>query len=112
MSTLFPIYRRLFGYTKPYRFRLIVGLLAGCTVGGSMFGMFQFAPEIIRVLQEDSAVAGAPAGRVPAVTTAAVAAGTITTPTVVVAAAPAAAVPVSLDRRVAGRLHGLSLIHI
>ncbi|MEI8078000.1 MAG: ABC transporter ATP-binding protein [bacterium] len=108
MSTLFPIYRRLFGYTKPYRFRLIVGLLAGCTVGGSMFGMFQFAPEIIRVLQEDSAVAGAPAGRVPAVTTAAVAAGTITTPTVVVAAAPAAAHPsgtLGMVNRIATKLH-------
>jgi len=41
-------YRRLFQYTRRYRVRLIVGVLAGLLSGGSLFGLLQLAPEVIR----------------------------------------------------------------
>jgi subfamily B ATP-binding cassette protein MsbA len=108
MSTLFPIYRRLFAYTKPYRFRLIVGLLAGCTVGGSMFGMFQFAPEIIRVLQEQSGIAIPPASGVAAVAASPASApaatlAAVTTPAP--AAAHSSAGTLGMVNKIATKLH-------
>ena len=39
-------YWRLLKYTKPYKFRLIVGILAGFLIGGSLFGSFMMLPSL------------------------------------------------------------------
>ncbi len=41
-------FRRLLRYTKPYRVRLCVGLLAGAMAGGSLFGALRLSPTLIR----------------------------------------------------------------
>lgn len=40
-------YWRLLKYAAPYKFRLIVGILAGVVVGGSMFGTFMVIPSLL-----------------------------------------------------------------
>ena len=39
-------YWRLLKYTKPYKFRLIVGILSGFLIGGSLFGSFMMLPSL------------------------------------------------------------------
>jgi len=48
MSTTFNTYRRLVGFTRPYRFRLFIGIIAGFFVGGSLFGMLHFSPRLLQ----------------------------------------------------------------
>ncbi len=38
---------RLLKYAAPYKFRLIIGILAGFLVGGSMFGSFMLIPQLM-----------------------------------------------------------------
>jgi len=87
---MFPIYRRLFAYTHPYRVRLGIGLLAGLLAGGSMFGMLQFTPEIFRLFGQEAPGAVPAAVAVPAASAA--------------APAPAAAAPVSAKPAATGTL--------
>lgn len=48
-------YFRLLKYTRPYKFRLAVGILAGFIVGGSMFGTFMVIPTLISGVVEKGA---------------------------------------------------------
>ncbi len=47
-SPTFSTYIRLLGYTRPYWLRLVVGLVAGLFVGGSLFGALRCSPVLIR----------------------------------------------------------------
>ncbi|MBE6404707.1 MAG: ABC transporter ATP-binding protein [Lentisphaerae bacterium] len=39
-------YWRLLKYTKPYKFRLAIGILSGLLIGGSLFGSFMMLPSL------------------------------------------------------------------
>ena len=41
-------YRRLLGYVRPYRWVLIVGILAGCVTGGSSAGLLTSLPNVVK----------------------------------------------------------------
>ncbi|MFO7822028.1 MAG: ABC transporter ATP-binding protein [Lentisphaeria bacterium] len=42
MPSSLATYKRLLGYTRPYRKRLIIGIVAGIIAGGSLFGILRF----------------------------------------------------------------------
>lgn len=46
--TTYAQYRRLLGYARPYTARLIVGVVAGLLCGGSLFGLLQVVPRLIK----------------------------------------------------------------
>jgi subfamily B ATP-binding cassette protein MsbA len=64
-------YFRLLKYTKPYKFRLAVGIIAGFIVGGSMFGTFMVIPTLISGVvekgAEDSSLDAAGIKKAPAI---------------------------------------------
>ncbi len=43
---------RLLKYTKPYKGRLIIGILAGFLVGGSIFGVLMMAPQLVSAIED------------------------------------------------------------
>ncbi|MDD5598687.1 MAG: ABC transporter ATP-binding protein, partial [Victivallaceae bacterium] len=45
-------YFRLLSYTKPYWFRLTVGIIAGFLVGGSLFGSLMIVPELLNAVEQ------------------------------------------------------------
>jgi subfamily B ATP-binding cassette protein MsbA len=45
-------YFRLLRYTKPYWFRLTVGIVAGFLVGGSLFGSLMIVPELLNAVEQ------------------------------------------------------------
>ncbi len=45
-------YRRLLGFARPYRGRLILGILSGVVSGGSLFGVLRFIPNLVQVLED------------------------------------------------------------
>ena len=50
------VYRRLFKYAKPYRWRLIVGLLAGIVFSSSLFAMLSATPKLFAPFGADKHV--------------------------------------------------------
>ncbi len=46
-------YFRLLKYCKPYKWRLITGILAGLLVGGSLFGSLMVVPQMASVVEHD-----------------------------------------------------------
>ncbi|MBQ7404388.1 MAG: ABC transporter ATP-binding protein [Lentisphaeria bacterium] len=50
----FSTYWRLLKYAKPYKFRLIVGILAGFLIGGSLFGSFMMLPSLFSGIEFSS----------------------------------------------------------
>lgn len=51
MTHTFSIYRRLLGYTRPYRLRLFIGLTAGLLVGGALFGALRSSTMIFALME-------------------------------------------------------------
>ncbi|RMD77720.1 MAG: ABC transporter ATP-binding protein, partial [Lentisphaerae bacterium] len=51
------VYRRLLGYVKPYRWMLVVGILAGFLSGGSTVGVLTSIPNVVVPLQKNVATA-------------------------------------------------------
>ncbi len=51
-------YWRLLKYTGPYKVKLIVGILAGFVVGGSLFGSLMIVPDLMSVVDGSSAQKG------------------------------------------------------
>ncbi len=49
-SSALSIYRRILGYARPYKVRLIIGILAGIVAGGSLFGLLQGVPGVLSLL--------------------------------------------------------------
>lgn len=47
-------YWRLLKYTKPYKFRLAIGILAGFLIGGSLFGSFMLLPSLFSGIELSS----------------------------------------------------------
>jgi ATP-binding cassette, subfamily B, bacterial MsbA len=45
-------YFRLLSYTKPYWFRMTLGVLAGLLVGGAMFASLMLIPELLNVVEQ------------------------------------------------------------
>ena len=58
------VYWRLLGYTKPYRLRLAVGILAGILVGGSLFASLRMSPAVIGLLAPSPVAAASAAAPV------------------------------------------------
>jgi subfamily B ATP-binding cassette protein MsbA len=54
--TTWETYKRLLVYVKPYKGRLLIGILAGLLSGGSLFGLLQSFPRLIKVFETPSAV--------------------------------------------------------
>ncbi len=54
-SSAYSIYRRLLGYVRPYKVRLIIGILAGIVAGGSLFGLLQAVPSVLSLLDSPPA---------------------------------------------------------
>ena len=48
-STSF-VYRRILSYARPYKGRLIIGIMAGIVAGGSLFGLLQGVPGVLSLL--------------------------------------------------------------
>ncbi len=46
-------YLRLLKYTKPYWFRLFIGILAGLVVGGSLFSSLIVLPKMMMIMEQD-----------------------------------------------------------
>ena len=46
-------YFRLLKYTKPYWFRLTLGILAGFVVGGSLFSSLIVLPKMMMIVETD-----------------------------------------------------------
>ncbi len=59
-------YKRLIGFTRPYRWRLIVGVLCGMVAGGSLLGVFQYAPRLIEPFEQRPAALVAEEAEAPA----------------------------------------------
>lgn len=57
MASLWAIYRRLLGYARPYKWRLIVGMVAAIAGGGSLYGLYSISPGFLKQVTG----AGAPA---------------------------------------------------
>lgn len=53
------LYRRLLRYTRPYRSRLVIGILAGVLGGGSLYGLLQSSQSVFQIF-EPPAVQSAP----------------------------------------------------
>lgn len=51
-SSTFSAYRRLIRYARPYTGRLIIGIVAGLLVGGSLFGLLEISPNIIKPFEQ------------------------------------------------------------
>lgn len=55
-------YLRLLAYTKPYKLKLAVGVIAGFVIGGSLFGSFFWLPEFVKPFEERFAPAPSASG--------------------------------------------------
>ena len=44
----FSVYLRLLTYVKPYKWRLVIGILAGVIASGSMFGGIMMLPQLVK----------------------------------------------------------------
>lgn len=44
----FSVYKRLFKYTRPYRWRLIIGVIAGVVFSGSLFALLNQTPKVFQ----------------------------------------------------------------
>ncbi|TFH17551.1 MAG: ABC transporter ATP-binding protein [Lentisphaerales bacterium] len=47
----FSAYKRLIPYLRPYTVRLAIGVVAGVVAGGSMFGLLNMSPDILRAFE-------------------------------------------------------------
>ena len=47
-------YWRILRFVRPYRVRLIVGIVAGLLVGGSLFGGLMLLPEMVMIVDQDT----------------------------------------------------------
>ena len=47
-------YWRILRFVRPYRIRLIVGIVAGLLVGGSLFGGLMLLPEMVMIVDQDT----------------------------------------------------------
>ncbi|MDA0989461.1 MAG: ABC transporter ATP-binding protein [Verrucomicrobia bacterium] len=59
-ATTWSVYRRLLAYARPYRGRLIIGVLAGLLGGGSLFGLLQVSPAVLRPFTPEPTVVVVP----------------------------------------------------
>ena len=57
VASSFATYKRLLHFTKPYRKRLVIGILAGILAGGSVFGVLRFIGPVIEPFTQDAAAA-------------------------------------------------------
>ena len=48
------IYKRLYPFIKPYRVRLIIGVICGLIVGGSLFGSLLLLPDMLLIVDQDT----------------------------------------------------------
>ena len=53
MPSTFATYKRLLKFAKPYRTRLIIGILTGLLAGGSVFGVLRFVAPVIKPFTTD-----------------------------------------------------------
>jgi subfamily B ATP-binding cassette protein MsbA len=61
------LYRRLLAYTRPYRSRLWIGILAGILGGGSLYGLLQSSQSVFQIFEQPS-VQAAPTSEQPVAT--------------------------------------------
>lgn len=54
-SSAFATYKRLIPYLRPYTVRLAIGVVAGAVAGGSMFGLLNMSPDMIRLFEKPAA---------------------------------------------------------
>ena len=66
-TSAWSVYRRLLGYARPYKRRLIIGILAGFVAGSSVFGLLKASPGLIlpfeqagQAVQQDDPAVDAP----------------------------------------------------
>ena len=49
-------YKRLIGFTRPYLGRLIIGILSGVIVGGSLLGIFRTAGGVVALFENEQQI--------------------------------------------------------
>ncbi|MEI6809474.1 MAG: hypothetical protein WCN95_12195, partial [bacterium] len=60
-STL-SVYRRLFTYARPYRWRLVIGILSGVVFSGSLFALLNQTPKVFLPFEQQAGKSEVQAG--------------------------------------------------